>query len=264
MSLSVAPLFSSSSGNCTYIATERSEILVDAGMAGKYIESALKQIGKRAGDIGGILVTHEHTDHIRGVGVLSRRYGIPVYANAGTWAAMEAKLGEIPQALIRVVDGEEFFVGDICVHPIPISHDAAAPVGYALMGGGRKVSVLTDTGHITKAMRDASQGSAIVLLESNHDVDMLNCGRYPFRLKTRIHSGTGHLSNEDAGRAAAELARRGVRGILLGHLSRENNFEELAYKTVLDALAMENIAVGRDMALATTKKDAVTGYYTLK
>ena len=264
MSLSISPLFSSSSGNCTYVGTERTGLIVDAGLAGNKVEGALQNIGKRPGELSGILITHEHTDHIRGVGVLSRKDDLPVYANAKTWEAMQAKVGEISLKNTRVIDRTEFYIGDICVAPVPIHHDAADPTGFAFFGAGRKVGVMTDTGHITRDMLDAMEGAAIVLLESNHDIELLKNGRYPYYLKKRILSGKGHLSNEAAGAAAGELAKRGVRGILLGHLSRENNRKLLAYETVFAALKSEGVEPGRDLALGTTRKSHVTGFYTLK
>lgn len=263
MKLCISPLFSSSSGNSTYVGTEKVGILVDAGRPGKYIEQALQGIGKSPKELSAILVTHEHSDHIQGIGVLSRKYDLSVYANARTWEAMEGKIGGIASKNMRVIDDGEFFVGDICARPIPLSHDAADPVGYSLSAGGKKLGIVTDTGRITRSMLDALMGANIVLLESNHDVDMLKTGRYPQRLKSRILSGKGHLSNADAGLAAIQLVERGVRGILLGHLSKENNLETLAYQTVSDVLASESILPGRDVALATTKKNSVTGFFPL-
>lgn len=262
MRLCMAPLFSSSSGNSTYIGTEKTGLLVDAGLAGSNICDALKSID--AITPSAILITHEHTDHIKGAGVISRKFDIPIYANAETWEQMEPKIGAVAQKNIRVIDTEsEFFIGDICAKPIPLSHDAANPVGYSFFGGGKKVCTMTDTGKLTKNMLDAAAGSSIVLLESNHDIEMLKCGKYPYKLKMRILSGKGHLSNNDAGKGAIDLAKRGVRGILLGHLSRENNFEELAYSTVRDTLEASGVRVGKDIALAMTHKFRVTGRFDL-
>lgn len=263
MKLSISPLFSSSSGNCTFVGTERTSLLVDAGLPGSAVEQAMQSIGQSPRALQAILVTHEHTDHIKGVGVLSRRYDLPVYANEQTWQSMRGQIGEIAAHNLRTFDSGDFFVGDLCVSPIPLSHDAANPTGFALTAGNKKVCVMTDTGKVTRTMLAAAAGAHIVLLESNHDVDMLKCGRYPYHLKMRILSAHGHLSNADAGRAAIELVNLGVRGILLGHLSKENNFEQLAYATVHDALARERIRPGKDVALATTKKNCVTGFYTI-
>jgi len=263
MKLSIAPLFSGSGGNATYIGTESGGLLIDAGLSGSTIISALQQIDKKPTDLSGILVTHEHIDHIKGIGVLSRKYDIPVFANAETWEAMQDKVGGISLKNMRMIDDGEFFIRDMMITPIPLSHDAANPTGYAVSANGKKVTVMTDSGKVTKQMFDRAAGSSILLLESNHDVNMLKCGRYPYQLKARILSNKGHLSNIDCGKAAAELIGRGVRGILLGHLSKENNFDELAYQTVYDTLIAEGIVPGRDAALAVAKKTEVTGYFEL-
>lgn len=263
MSLSIAPLYSSSSGNSTYIGSDKTGILIDVGCTGKNIFSALEQIGVDPRFIKGILVTHEHSDHIKGVGIVSRKYDIPVYTNCVTWQAMEKKIGEISLKNHRVIDENDFFIDDLCISPIPLSHDAADPMGYCISCQGKKISILTDTGRITKPMIQKAAGSQIVLLEANHDVSMLKCSRYPYELKRRILSTNGHLSNEDCACCAIELAKSGVKGILLGHLSKENNFEELAYNTVAEALMREGFFPGRDIALATTKKYEVTRLITI-
>ncbi len=262
MRLAVAPLFSGSSGNATYIGTQKTGILIDAGLAGSSIVNALQSIGKSPADISGILVTHEHIDHIKGVGVLSRKYDIPVYANAATWEAMD-KIGDIALKNARVIDKDDFFVGDITVTPIPLSHDAADPTGYAVSAYGKCVSVMTDSGKVSRAMLDAAGASSIVLLESNHDVDMLKCGRYPYHLKARILSGHGHLSNADCALAAGELVKRGVKGVILSHLSRDNNLPELAMATVSDGLKEMGILPGRDVSLKVAERSCVTGYFKL-
>lgn len=263
MNLCIAPLFSGSGGNATYIGTESGGLLVDAGLSGSAIVSALAQIDRTPAELDGILVTHEHIDHIKGIGVLSRKYDLPVFANAETWEQMRGKLGRVAEKNIRIIDDGEFFVRDMMITPIPLSHDAANPTGYAVSAHGKKVAVMTDSGKVTKAMFERAAGSDIMILESNHDVNMLKCGKYPYHLKTRILSNKGHLSNADCGKAAAELIAAGVRGILLGHLSKENNFDELAYRTVYDTLISEGIVPGRDAALAVAKKTEVTGYFAL-
>ena len=263
MSLTIAPLYSSSSGNSTYIGSENTSILIDAGLAGKHITSALEQIGRDPRSIKGILVTHEHSDHIKGVGIISRKFDIPVYANAATWEAMLPKIGSINERNIRTVDKGDFFIGDLMITPIPLFHDAADPMGYSVACGGRRISVMTDTGKVSKAMIEKTAGSQIVLLESNHDVQMLKCGSYPYELKRRILSTHGHLSNEDCGLCAVELAKQGVKGILLGHLSKENNFEELAYRIVAETLAANGFIPNRDIALGLTKKYEVSRMITI-
>lgn len=262
--LTISPLFSGSSGNSTYISSDEHSLLIDAGVTGKQLDEAFSLIKRDPSKLGGILITHEHSDHIKGVGVISRRYGVPVYANAPTWEAMEGKLGKIAAHNIRIIDDTEFYIGDICVKPIPLHHDAVCPRGYSVFCGSKKFTVLTDTGHITRSMLAEAAGSDIVLLESNHDVEMLKCGSYPFQLKQRILSGNGHMSNDDAATVAVELVKSGVRGILLGHLSLENNFPSLAQKTVSDGLVAGGVVVGKDVALQTARRLTPTGVYILK
>lgn len=263
MKLAVSPLFSGSSGNATYIGSEKTGILIDAGVAGSNIKAALETIGKKPEELSGILVTHEHIDHIKGIGVLSRKYDIPVYANAATWENM-SKVGDIALKNIRVIDKEDFFIGDLTVTPNPLYHDAADPMGYTVSAYAKSVSVMTDSGKVSKAMLDIAGRSTIVLLESNHDVDMLKCGSYPYKLKSRILSSHGHLSNIDCAAAAAELVKRGVRGVILSHLSKDNNFPELALTTVTDGLKEQGIIPGRDVSLRVAERNTVTGYFELR
>jgi len=198
------------------------------------------------------------------VGVLSRRYDIPVYANVKTWEQIEGKLGTIALKNIRTFEDPDFFINDLCVQAFSVSHDGADTVGFNVYCAGKKVTVMTDTGKVTQEICDHAKGASIVLLESNHDVDTLKCGSYPYQLKMRILSGKGHLSNSDAAKTALRLAGFGVRGILLGHLSRQNNFEELAYETVSTELKNCGILPGRDIALQVAKKDWVSGLFEIK
>ncbi len=262
MGLEIAPLFSGSKGNCIYIGTEQSKVLVDAGYSCAKISAELKKAGAHMEDIDGILVTHEHSDHIGGVGVISRKYDIPVYANEETWQQMESRVGGVSTKNVRIIDEKDFYVKELCVQPYEISHDAVRPFGYSITAQGKKVSVMTDLGHVTEKILKQVAGSSIVLLESNHDVEMLKCGPYPYYLKRRILSGSGHLSNDDAAATAYRLVASGVRGILLGHLSEKNNFYELAYETVCGFLQQNNIVIGKHVAVGMAKREGVTGIYT--
>lgn len=264
MELKFCPLFSGSSGNALYVGCGKMNLLVDAGLSGSRITAELQKIGVDGRDLDGILVTHEHADHCAGVGVLSRRYNLPVYATEGTWAGMAGRLGRIDEKNRRYFEaGEDFFLEGLNVTPFPIPHDANDPVGFSFCAGGVKLSVATDLGCIQEGWMSRLEGSDLVLLESNHDVEMLKAGPYPYDLKHRVLSRRGHLSNEDAGRALVELTRRGVRHALLGHLSGENNFPELAYETVALALREQGIAPGADVGLGLARRDGMSGLYVL-
>ena len=241
---------SGSRGNAALVFTEKTKILVDCGISGKTVESALRSIDVTPAELNGIVITHEHNDHISGVGVMMRRYNIPVWANEETWHAMSGQVGAYKDGLQRIFDfRREFEIGDIGVMPFSIPHDAANPVGYSFIKGKEKVSVATDIGELKKDLFEAIKKSNTVLLEANHDVNMLEIGGYPIQLKRRIRGKYGHLSNDDAGKAAEFLVKLGTENILLGHLSEENNYPDLAFKTVELALDEADIKVGRDLTL---------------
>ena len=264
MSLMFCPLFSGSSGNAVLAGTEDTRVLIDAGLAGSTIETALLSIGESMKNIKAILVTHEHSDHIKGVGILSRKYDIPVFANSGTWQAMASKIGVIQEKNICVFEENDFYIDDLGIETIRTPHDAAMPVGYRINYKNKSVAVMTDLGHYTKKIIAFLKSTDIVLLESNHDIELLRTSRYPKALITRIAGDKGHLSNDSAGEAAIELVCSGVKGILLGHLSEENNEEELAYNTVCQMLSSAGIRVGRDMALGLAFRKKTTGVFNIK
>lgn len=264
MELRFCPLFSGSSGNALYLGCGDTHLLIDAGMSGAKITTEMERVGLSPKDLTGILVTHEHSDHISGVGILSRRYDIPIFANDGTWIAMRDKLGNISEKNIRQFEtGADFHIGCVEVTPFATPHDAMEPVGYSFCSARHKISIATDLGVIRESWLKHIEESDLVLLESNHDVDMLKAGRYPYELKRRILGSRGHLSNDAAGKAAVELVRRGVRGIILGHLSAENNFPELAYQSVSCILQSEGIEVGRDLMLSVANRDGSSGMFVV-
>ncbi len=237
MHLQFCPLFSGSSGNCLYIGASETKILIDAGVSGAKIEKELKSIGVEPASIRAILVTHEHNDHTTSVGILSRRYDIPVYATQGTWLGMGKKVGYIDDKNhIEIMPDEDFFIGDLNISPFITPHDANEPCGYVIGLGNASVAIATDIGCVRESWLKKVEDCDAIILESNYDEAMLNAGPYTYELKRRILSRKGHLSNDDAGKAAVELARRGVRSITLGHISKENNFPELAYRSVMSAL----------------------------
>lgn len=248
--MDIFSLRSGSRGNASLVSGGNTKLLVDCGVSGKSVTSALADVDVYPEDISAIAVTHEHIDHIAGIGVMMRRYHIPVWANAATWAAMESQVGKIDKSLVNIFDNDSSFeIGEIGVKPFSIPHDAADPVGYSFMCGDEKVAVATDIGELKKNLFEAIRGSKTVLLESNHDVNMLEIGKYPPQLKRRIRGKLGHLSNDDAGRAAEFLVRLGTERIILGHLSEENNYPELARQTVICVLNDAGIKCGRDVLL---------------
>lgn len=256
---SICPLFSGSNGNSTYIEGGGARILVDAGVSGSRIEKALLGVGRNACELDGIFVTHEHTDHAAGVFVLARRYKIPVYATRGTWRAIYPLYKNPDKSLIRVIEpGDRIFVGDLGIEAFPIPHDAAEPVGYSFFEDKCKVTVATDIGIMNESLFLSIANSKAVLLESNHDVEMLNNGRYPYVLKKRIRGALGHLSNDEAAATCARLVSLGTRMIFLGHLSEENNRPDLAYNTVKDTITRSGAVVGWDVMLEVAER-GVTG-----
>ncbi len=226
---------SGSSGNCTYVGDEDTHLIVDAGISGKRIEAGLNDLELTTKDVTGVLITHEHTDHIGGLPILAKKYELPIYATEGTIDAisMMPKYAGIPDSLFHIVRADkEFNIGGFEILPIAISHDAAEPVAYRFENNGRRASIATDLGvydrHIVECMKD----SDILMLEANHDVHMLEVGPYPYPLKRRILGEKGHLSNDLCGRLLTELISDRLQQVILGHLSKDNNMEELAYETV--------------------------------
>lgn len=230
-------LFSGSSGNSIYIDVSGTKILFDAGLSGVKIEKALGTIGVTADELSAVFVSHEHIDHVRGVGVLSRRYNLPVYANEKTWLAMESLVGKVGAANICYFKtGEELRIGEANVRAFSTPHDAAESVGFCVSDGDKRVAIATDIGHMTDGILNCLMGCELVLLESNHDLRMLEVGSYPYPLKRRIKGDFGHLSNDAAGEVAVRLAKSGTKRLFLGHLSQENNYPELAYITTQNCI----------------------------
>jgi phosphoribosyl 1,2-cyclic phosphodiesterase len=251
-------LSSGSSGNSIFIAYRNTKILVDAGLSGKKISAALTAIGENPAELNAVVITHEHIDHIRGAGIISRKLNIPIYANPKTWKAMEHLLGPVRLDNQKHFTSQNpFEVGSIGVQPFLIPHDAAEPVGLSFVAGGKKVTIATDIGYLSGDLLKNMEQSHLVLLESNHDLEMLQNGSYPYYLKHRILSDHGHLSNDAAGEAAVYLANRGTCRIILGHLSKENNLPQLAYDSVAQALSRSGLKTGTDIHLAVAYRDLV-------
>lgn len=235
--LKFCSLYSGSSGNSSLVQSKNINILIDAGVSGKKITDALASINIGIENISAILVTHEHSDHTQSIATLSKKYNIPVYANKKTWNAMKDKKEKISKENICYFNtNKAFSLNDITIFPFDIPHDAADPCGFCISDNESKISIATDIGHMTTSILDNIKNSNFLLLEANYEPDVLKCSSYPFHLKERIASPIGHLSNIDAGKTINYLADFGVKNIMLGHLSNENNFPELAYKSVLEQI----------------------------
>ena len=254
-----APIASGSSGNCIFVGTDTTNILIDDGISFKRTSEGLKSLGIDIHDIDAVLVTHEHTDHTQGLGVLSRKLSIPIYSTRGTADGIRetSSLGKIDEDLFNYVNADETFeIKDLSIKPIHISHDANDPTAFTLCEGTKKVSVVTDLGTYTDYTVDAIKNSDIIMLEANHDVSMLEVGPYPYYLKQRILSDHGHLSNENSGRLLSSVLHDEVKAIFLGHLSKENNIPELAYESVrFEIEASHTKYHGNDFEIRVAKRD---------
>jgi len=265
MKLTLCPLFSGSSGNSIYIACGGTRLLVDCGMSAARIEAALREIGVDIREIDAMLITHEHVDHVRGLGVLCRKHGLPVYANEGTWDGILLRDSSIPLRCVRTFyTGEDFYIGGVNVHPFAIPHDAKEPVGFAFECQGLRCGVATDLGHISDTWMQPITGCQALVLESNHDVEMVNKGPYPSHLKRRILGRNGHLNNEDCAKALLTLARSGTRCVFLSHLSADNNLPELAYNTVCRSLMDAGYEIGQDIRVSVSRRDRVSDMLVLQ
>ena len=260
--LELCSIASGSSGNSICVGNENTHILIDAGISGKRIEGGLNEFDLATKDMQGILITHEHIDHIAGLGVLARKYQIPLYTTEGTKnAILQTKsVGKVDEDLFRIITpGETFAVGDLMVKAIAISHDAADPVAYRITSDNKSVAVITDLGVYDQNIVDSLQQLDALLLEANHDVKMLQMGSYPYPLKQRILGAKGHLSNESSGQLLCQLLHDNFKGVVLGHLSKENNYEHLAYEAVRMEITMgDNPYKAEDFLIRVAKRDTIT------
>lgn len=265
MPLQFCPLYSSSQGNSVYVGTAKTRIIVDAGKSGKSIVSALELIHVSPETICGIFITHEHIDHIQGVGILSRRFGLPVYICEKTYFACRDKLGTLPSGVLRLIEpSEPLTIGDLTVTPFPIPHDAAQPVGYRFEAGEASAVIATDIGNVNERWLRYARGASIALLESNHNEEMLKRNpNYSPALKKRILSQHGHLSNEASAQALVELAGDGLKTVILGHLSPENNTPELAYQCAVEALRNAGYNTQKDVCVELSYRDHPARLYTI-
>ena len=234
-------LYSGSSGNSLFVESENTKLLVDAGVSSKKIETALTNLKIDPSSINGILITHEHSDHVQGLGTFAKKFNLPVYVNQKTLDAMPNQKDKISEKNIKIIKNEEKFeIGDLKIKPFSIPHDTANPCGFNIIHDNKKISIATDIGHMTNGIIKNLEDSIFIMLEANYDPEVLKFSKYPYILKSRIAGPTGHLPNEMAGKTIAHLLNSGLQQAILGHLSKESNFPELAYKTVIDEVISSN------------------------
>ncbi len=234
-------LYSGSSGNSLLLRTDNTKILIDAGVSSKKIQTSLESMDIDPTTIDGILITHEHIDHVQGLGTFSKKFNIPVYVNEETLNAMPKQKEKINFDNINLIKvSQKFKIGDFDILPFSIPHDAANPCGFNIFKGAKKISIATDIGHMNTDILKQLEESHFVMLEANYDPEVLKCSSYPYHLKSRIAGPVGHLPNQTAGETISHLLKSGLKSAMIGHLSKESNFPELAYKTVLDELISNN------------------------
>ncbi|MRX73411.1 MBL fold metallo-hydrolase [Bacillus lacus] len=253
MSLQFSVLASGSTGNAIFVEADGQSFLIDAGLSGKQLDGLIQQIGRKLENLTGILVSHEHSDHIKGLGVVARKYKLPIYANANTWKAMEGLIGEVDngQKFEFATESVKTF-GGLDIESFGVSHDAAEPMFYVFHHGEKKLAVITDTGYVSDRMKGIIGNADSYVFESNHDVSMLRMGHYPWSIKRRILSDVGHVSNEDAALAMTDVIGDSTKRIYLAHLSLDNNMKDLARMSVEQTLASKGFYVGEQFELYDT------------
>lgn len=263
--LRVSVLASSSSGNATYIETPEHKVLVDAGLSGKKLAALMQSIGRDLADVDSLFITHEHTDHCAGLGVLARRYPkLMVYANAPTFAALPRSVGKLPKERLQVFDeGATMSLGDLDVESFGVSHDAAAAQFYQFYHAGKRFAIITDTGYVSDRVEGTIRDADAYVMECNHDLEMLRTGPYPWSLKQRIIGDTGHLSNEDGANAIMDVIGTHTKRVYLGHLSPHNNVKALAHITVANMLMEQGLGVGHDFNIYDTDPAVADPLFTV-
>ena len=274
MKLGFCSLASGSSGNCYLIKSDNTNLLLDAGISCKAIQTGLESLGISLKDIDAIFITHDHIDHIKGIKTLLKKTSCPLYTSRGTLEALVEKVSPLPYERLIEAGTEEISVGDIMAAPFDLSHDTEEPKTFAFTKDGAKVCVVTDTGYVSDDIFDNIKDADILALESNHERNILLYGSYPYSLKLRILSDTGHLSNEACAHCLTEVLRyrrirkrfsedKGALKVFLAHLSKENNTPEQALITVKNALEEEGFIDGRDLDIKVLDRDRRSGFYTI-
>ena len=264
MALRFTILSSGSTGNATVVASDGAKILIDAGFSCKRLEQLMEEKGMSFADLDAIVVTHEHSDHVKGLGPLSRKHNLPIYANEKTWLQLDKQIGAITDENKRIMEtGSSLDFGSLKVESFGISHDAAEPVAYNFYDGEEKLSVATDLGYLSSKVKEKLRDADAMILESNHDVEMLRVGSYPWNIKRRILSDLGHLSNDATGEGLTELLGGKTKRVYLAHLSRNHNMTDLARLTVSGILEQNGVYDQLPVKLKDTYFDRPTEWDTL-
>lgn len=233
--MKITPLASGSTGNSFLIQTDSAAILVDAGLSGKQMQERIAKTGTDPAELKGIIVSHGHTDHVKGVGVLSRKFKIPVWMNRGTWRVAERNVGKL-HSLDFFETGRIFQVAGLRIHPFSVPHDCADPVGFRISSHSCRMGIATDLGTATGLVAGVLAGVHVVVLESNHDPEMLRDGPYPWELKQRVRGRLGHLSNNESATLLQRIVSDELQAVILAHMSETNNRSDLALKCARESL----------------------------
>lgn len=248
---------SGSSGNCFLVASEKTSLLVDAGLSRKKVKEGLENVGYSIDDIDGILATHEHIDHIRGLGVITRQDKIQVYSTEGTLRGIfnNKSLGNLDEDYFNLISiGETFTIGDIEIKPFETFHDVNEPCGYTFKKGSKKAGIITDTGSYNSKIVDELLDVNALLIESNHDLEMLDNGDYPYFLKERIKSNIGHMSNDTCSELLNRILHKDMEGIILGHLSKDNNTPDKALDGVKSGIDLDTYYTSDDFEITVANR----------
>lgn len=261
----ICVLASGSKGNCTYVEGENTRILIDAGLSKNDIEKRLALLGVDPNSIDSILVTHEHVDHIKGVGAFSRAHDTQIFAHPDTWAEMDAKIGVIPAHHKLGIWGDDFEINELAISSFDLSHDSRHCLGFSILEGKKKFSTATDLGYINDQIIQKLADSSMVVLEANHDIHrLLSNPRYPVTLKNRIMSKYGHLNNSDTAHAVLKMLGYGIRGLIAAHLSEDNNTPELVLAALNAVVAQHGGDLARELHVDIARQDQIGNIYRLK
>jgi len=264
MTLTFCSFSSGSSGNCYFIQSDESAILVDVGISGRKVFNSLENTGVELSDVNAVLITHEHADHVKSLRVVTKKMpNVCAYANGGTWESIKHLVEDDKRKTFET--GKDFHINDIRVKPFLISHDAAEPVGFSFYKANKQISILTDVGFLSRDVYDEIKGADLLILEANHDVEMLRIGKYPWFLKQRILGKRGHLSNVDAADTICKILSEKQKNmhVLLAHLSKENNFPEMAYQTIKNLLEEKEYYLDKSVCLNIINRDEMSALYTV-